>query len=301
MLLEAEDAAGVGADALEDAVAVEQAVVVDADLGVGLVVELAADVDLEAHPDGTPAEARVEPTPTASRTARPPRPVASGQGGGPFLDPPLGEPDDPVGLLGDLEVVGDHHHSEPALAVQVAEQLEHPLAGGRRRGSRSARRPGGSPGPPARARAIAARCISPPESSDGRWSSRWPSPTRSSSAVASRADRLPMAPVRPDAVADQLRHHHVLQGRELGQQVVELEDEAERPVPQRVAVAVGPVVDPLAVEPDRRRRRARRAGRGRAGACSCPTRSRRRSPPARRARPPGRPRGAPGPAFFPLR
>ena len=38
VLLEPEDPAGVGADALEDAVAVEQAVIEDADLGVGLVV-----------------------------------------------------------------------------------------------------------------------------------------------------------------------------------------------------------------------------------------------------------------------
>ena len=41
MLLVAEHLAVVGADALEDAVAVEQPVVVDADLGLGLVHELA--------------------------------------------------------------------------------------------------------------------------------------------------------------------------------------------------------------------------------------------------------------------
>jgi hypothetical protein len=34
--------------------------------------------------------------------------------------------------------------------------------------------------------------------------------------------------VRPEAVADHQRHHHVLQRRELWEQVVELEDEAER-------------------------------------------------------------------------
>ena len=44
--LQAEDFAVVDADALEDAVAVEEAVIVDADLGVGLVEELAVDVDL---------------------------------------------------------------------------------------------------------------------------------------------------------------------------------------------------------------------------------------------------------------
>ena len=46
MLGEAEDLALIDPDALEDAVAVEQAVVVDADLGVRLVVDLAVDVDL---------------------------------------------------------------------------------------------------------------------------------------------------------------------------------------------------------------------------------------------------------------
>ena len=46
VLAEAEDLAGVDADALENAVAVEEAVVEDADAGVGLVEELAVDVDL---------------------------------------------------------------------------------------------------------------------------------------------------------------------------------------------------------------------------------------------------------------
>ncbi|EAR27925.1 hypothetical protein PTD2_18925 [Pseudoalteromonas tunicata D2] len=34
------------------------------------------------------------------------------------------------------------------------------------------------------ARAIATRCLSPPESSDGLWLMRWPRPTRSSMALA---------------------------------------------------------------------------------------------------------------------
>src|SRR6516165_6678350 len=45
VFLEPEDLAVVNADAFEDAVAVEEAMVVDADLGVVLVVELAVDVD----------------------------------------------------------------------------------------------------------------------------------------------------------------------------------------------------------------------------------------------------------------
>ncbi len=44
-----EDFAAVNADALENAVAVEQAVIVHADLGVFLVVEFAVDPDFEGH------------------------------------------------------------------------------------------------------------------------------------------------------------------------------------------------------------------------------------------------------------
>ena len=58
----------------------------------------------------------------------------------------------------------------------------------------------------------------------------------------------PFSPVRPEAVADQLRHEHVFKRRQLGQQVIELEDEPERAVAQLVALAFGQVVDPLAVE-----------------------------------------------------
>src|SRR5881227_1501744 len=78
VLREAEDAAGIGTDAFEDAVAVEQAVVVDADLGVGLVVELAADVDLQAHPgvSSTFGRAAAAPAPAAKPGRGPiPRPA----------------------------------------------------------------------------------------------------------------------------------------------------------------------------------------------------------------------------------
>ena len=49
VLLEPEDLAAVAAQAFEHAVAVEQAVIVDADLGVFLRDELAGDVDLSGH------------------------------------------------------------------------------------------------------------------------------------------------------------------------------------------------------------------------------------------------------------
>ena len=81
VLLEPEDPARVGPDPLEDAVAVEQAVIEDADLGVGLVEELAADVDLGARFGAVlPLQSRRKPT------AGPPRhPQKSGQRGRPSL------------------------------------------------------------------------------------------------------------------------------------------------------------------------------------------------------------------------
>src|SRR5207244_2441293 len=117
---QAEDLARVYADALEDAVAVEQAVVVDADLGIRLVVNLAVDVDLGWH-------------------ERP------------------------------LQISG---------AWRVA-----PGAASRLPVGSSARRMRGRL---IRARAMAARCISPPDSSRGRCLCRCASPTRSSNSAARR-------------------------------------------------------------------------------------------------------------------
>ena len=45
-------------------------------------------------------------------------------------------------------------------------------------------------------------------------------------------------------MADHVRQHHVLQRRQLGQEVIELEDEAERPVPELIPALLGAVVDP---------------------------------------------------------
>ena len=54
-------------------------------------------------------------------------------------------------------------------------------------------------------------------------------------------------------MADQLRHHHVLERGQLGKQVIELEDEPERAVAQSVAMPFRTVVDALAIEQDRPR------------------------------------------------
>jgi hypothetical protein len=52
MLLQAKDLAAIAPHALKNAVAIEQAVVIDADLGVGFVVKLARDIDFERHRAG---------------------------------------------------------------------------------------------------------------------------------------------------------------------------------------------------------------------------------------------------------
>ncbi len=101
-----------------------------------------------------------------------------------------------------------------------------------------------------RARAMAARCISPPESSRGRCFRRWPSPTVSSnSAAVARCSRRRR---RNDhvAVADHQRDQDVFQRGQLRQEVIELEDHAELAVPQGIAAGGGQVVDPLALEVD---------------------------------------------------
>src|SRR5262249_31326864 len=49
---------------------------------------------------------------------------------------------------------------------------------------------------------------------------------------------------------DHQRHQHVLERAQFGQEVVELEDEAERAVAQGVAFGGGAVVDPLAGQAD---------------------------------------------------
>ena len=76
-------------------------------------------------------------------------------------------------------------------------------------------------GPFIRARAMATRCRSPPESSAGRCVARPSRPTRPQQV------RRPLGVGLADPAGGQLRDQHVLRGRELRQQVVVLEDEAD--------------------------------------------------------------------------
>ena len=131
------------------------------------------------------------------------------------------------------------------------------------------------------ARAMATRCCWPPDSSVGSWSRRSPRPSRSSAAFA-RAARSR----RDDALVEQRRRDVVERGRPR-QQVVRLEDEADRP-----AAEPG-----QAVVVERRRRRAgERVAAGRRPVeaaedvhhrASCRTRTARRSRRTRRAGPRG--------------
>src|SRR5207237_858164 len=89
VLLEAEDPAGVRPDPLEDAVAIEQAVVEHADLGVALLVKLATDINLRAH--ARPSRRCAQPMPRARQRPGDRRPLhlAAGKLGGKMGQPVL--------------------------------------------------------------------------------------------------------------------------------------------------------------------------------------------------------------------
>ena len=97
-------------------------------------------------------------------------------------------------------------------------------------------------GLPTIARAMATRCCWPPESCDGKWCTRELRPTLSSAASASlRRSRVRHAPIEQ-------RQLHVVDDREIGDQVERLEDESELAVPHAGERAVGVRGDRLAVE-----------------------------------------------------
>src|SRR5262249_5383278 len=179
---EPEDLAGVNADALEDAVAVEQSVVVDADLGVGLVVDLAVDVDLGCHAASPDVKAHGR-LPWAYRG--PPTHAGNGlRGVAPSMRPSTMRTTRSVSatmsrLCVTMMIVS------PSLRFKSRSRamIWPPVAASRLPVGSSARRMRGRL---IRARAMAARCISPPDSSRGRCLRRWPSPTRSSSSAARR-------------------------------------------------------------------------------------------------------------------
>ena len=139
------------------------------------------------------------------------------------------------------------NHSEPALAVQVAQQFEHALAVG---------------GVEVAGRLVGQQDLGPAGqgTGDGRplhlaagelgrqMGEPVPEPDSVEQVVPFLLQPPALAPVRPEAMADQLRHEHVLEGGQLGQQVIKLEDESERAVAMLVALAIGEIVDPFAVE-----------------------------------------------------
>ena len=101
----------------------------------------------------------------------------------PALDAAVAQTHHAVGSLGQRVVVRDEDH-RPALGVQrrrAAARSRSPVVESRLPvGSSASRRRGSLTS----ARAMAARCASPPESSDGGWSARCMRPTRSRTAVA---------------------------------------------------------------------------------------------------------------------
>ena len=123
----------------------------------------------------------------------------------------MGQPHDAVRLFGDGQVVRHHDYSEILLGVQGSQDSQDFLARSADRDCRSARRPTAPAGSATSARAMAARCISPPDSSRGLCFSRCARPTNSSSSLA-RAQRVAAAAqVAPRAVGDHQRREHVFQ------------------------------------------------------------------------------------------
>ena len=109
----------------------------------------------------------------ASHPARRPRRRAALVG----LDQPVAHPDPAPRQRRDLEVVGDDDDGDAALGVEPLEDRHHLGAAGVSRlpvGSSAS----SSVGSPTRARAIATRCCSPPESWPGRWLEPVPEPDR---------------------------------------------------------------------------------------------------------------------------
>ena len=132
------------------------------------------------------------------------------------------------------------------------------------------------------ARAMATRCCWPPDSSVGSWSRRSPRPEPL------ERGRRPRARVRSraDALVQQRRRDVVERGRPR-QQVVRLEDEADRPAADARQAVVVEVRDRRPGEHGSRPASAGRGSRGCSSSCSCRSRTARRW---RRTRPAG-PRG----------
>ena len=138
-----------------------------------------------------------------------------------------------VHAAGELDVVGGDRRrpGRTGAPAPPAPRTHRPRCADR--DCRSARRPAAPRGALATARAIATRCCSPPDSSDGRCSRALADPQ------VVEQFRRPPARLRLRQAADHLRHHHVLERRELRQQMVELVDEADVVAADARALVVG--------------------------------------------------------------
>ena len=137
-------------------------------------------------------------------------------------DDAIADLDDPRRPPGQVHVVGDHHQGAallPELAEQAHDVAPDPVS--RLPVGSSARTMSGSM---ARARAMATRCIWPPDSSVGLCSIRSARPTWSS------CSQRALAALATTDAAEQQRHLDVLERGELRQQVEVLEHEADPPV-----------------------------------------------------------------------
>jgi hypothetical protein len=174
------------------------------------------------------------------------------------------------------------------LLVQLEHELLHVLARRRIEVARRARPRGEGAACCVSARATATRCCSPPESCPGRWTEpvlQADALEQLAGACARRRDRAP---------GDQAREHDVLERSEVGEQVMELEDEADLAVAKAGELGLGPREDVLTVEEELTARRlVERAEEMEERALARPPTPRRWRR-ARRRRPRGRARRAPG-------
>ena len=188
---------------------------------------------------------------TATSDSRPageiPPPATDGRG---RLPAPIvfDQSDRPIGLLSDARVVSYHDYSELPLGIQAVEGSKSPFRGEIQVPRRLVRQQDpriADQGPgDRRALHLAARQLPRAVPQPVAQPDHFQQPRR-------RLPELPAAAdVSPDVFADHQRHQDVFQRRQLGQQVIELEDHPQVAVSQGVALQPGQMIDPLPVEVD---------------------------------------------------
>ena len=182
-------------------------------------------------------------------------------------DPPVADPDAPIGPPGGQQVVRHHHDRHAELAVDRAEGLQHTSRRRRNRVRPSAHRRAAASACSTSADGVAARCCSPPESCPTLWFARSPRSTSFRSWSAS-CGPTPRRAARTPGRQDVLAHAQVRD--EVPRGSLPHEPHAFGAVRGEVVVAQQPEV--LAVDIHDRRRMPGRGRRAGSGSSTCPRR-----------------------------